>query len=68
MRIKVIIRTGADEDVPECDDPERVDWWVDFLKARVFQWGQRYAVNQQCKLILEAISTGGEGGEEDDQE
>ena len=58
----------ADEDVPDCDDPERVDWWVDFLKARVFQWGQRYAVNQQCKLILEAISSAPADGDDEDQE
>ena len=58
-----------DEDPPEGDDPERVDWWRDFLNARTMQWGQRYAVNQQCKLILEAIATGAEGDpEEEDQE
>ena len=59
------------EEVPENDDPERVDWWADFINSRAFQWGQRYAVNQQCKLILEAIADVGnaEGNEdEEDQE
>ena len=57
------------EDLPESDDPERVDWWADFLNSRAFQWGQRYAVNQQCKLILEAIAGDVEGKEDvEDQE
>lgn len=58
------------EEVPENDDPERVDWWADFINSRAFQWGQRYAVNQQCKLILEAIADVGnaEGNEEEEDQ
>lgn len=56
------------EEVPENDDPERVDWWADFLNSRAFQWGQRYAVNQQCKLILEAIAGDVEGNEEEEDQ